>query len=224
MSRRTKLTMALLVAGLCVCVAGTMTAQAQDQWRLGMQAYSFNRFTFYEAVQKNKALGMRYIEAYPGQKLSADHGDAQFHHNMSPKLALEVKQMLKAQGVTLVNYGVVGLPNNEDECRKVFNFARAMGIEIEPLKYLWCQLRINFLGLSDRVTVRLGNLFETDLSDATVVVVYLLKETNQRLLPKLKAELKLGTRILSNTFTFPDIEPRKETDHVLLYQIGEEET
>jgi len=102
--------------------------------------------------------------------------------------------------------------------------ARAMGIEIEPLKYLWCQLRINFLGLSDRVTVRLGNLFETDLSDATVVVVYLLKETNQRLLPKLKAELKLGTRILSNTFTFPDIEPRKETDHVLLYQIGEEET
>ncbi len=129
MSRRTKLTMALLVAGFFVCVAGTMTAQAQDQWRLGMQAYSFNRFTFYEAVDKNKALGMRYIEAYPGQKLSADHGDAKFDHNMSPKLALEVKQMLKAKGVKLVNYGVVTLPNNEEECRKVFNFARAMGIE-----------------------------------------------------------------------------------------------
>ena len=129
MSKGTKLTMALLVAGFCVCLAGTMTAQAEDQWRLGMQAYSFNRFTFYEAVAKNKALGMQYIEAYPGQRLSADHGDAKFDHNMSPALALEVKQMLKAQGVKLVNYGVVGLPNNEDECRKVFNFARAMGIE-----------------------------------------------------------------------------------------------
>jgi len=121
--------MTLLVAGFCVCLAGTMTAQAQDQWRLGMQAYSFNRFTFYEAVDKNKALGMSYIEAYPGQKLSARHGEAKFDHNMAPALRLEVKQMLKAKGVELVNYGVVGLPNNEEECRKVFNFAKAMGIE-----------------------------------------------------------------------------------------------
>ena len=58
MNRGTKLTMAVLIAGFCVCVIGTMTAQAQDQWRLGMQAYSFNRFTFYQAVDKNVALGM----------------------------------------------------------------------------------------------------------------------------------------------------------------------
>ncbi|MCF7975286.1 MAG: DUF1080 domain-containing protein [Phycisphaerae bacterium] len=125
MSRGTKLVMALLF----VCAAGVTTVQAQDQWRLGMQAYSFNRFTFYEAVDKNVTLGMKYIEAYPGQTLSATHGDTKFDHNMSAELMLEVKQMLKARGVTLVNYGVVALPNNEGECRKVFNFARAMGIE-----------------------------------------------------------------------------------------------
>lgn len=129
MSKETKLGMALLVAGFFVCVAGAMNAQAAEPWRLGMQAYSFNRFTFYEAVEKNKALGMDYIEGYPGQKLSSDHGDAKFDHNMSASLRLEVKQMLKAKGVTLVNYGVVGLPNDEAECRKVFNFARDMGIE-----------------------------------------------------------------------------------------------
>jgi len=129
MSKGTKLSLALLVMGLVVCVAGATSAQAGEKWRLGMQAYSFNRFTFYEAVEKNKSLGMDYIEAYPGQKLSADHGDARFDHNMAPQLQLEVKQMLKAKGVTLVNYGVVGLPNNEEECRKVFNFARDMGIE-----------------------------------------------------------------------------------------------
>ena len=129
MSKETKLGMTLLVAGFLACVAGATSVQAAEPWRLGMQAYSFNRFTFYEAVEKNKALGMDYIEAYPGQKLSADHGDAKFDHNMSMPLRVEVKQMLKAKGVTLVNYGVVGLPNDEAECRKVFNFARDMGIE-----------------------------------------------------------------------------------------------
>ncbi|MHC4521154.1 MAG: hypothetical protein ACYTAS_21375, partial [Planctomycetota bacterium] len=95
MSKATKLRIALLVAGFCVCVAGVATAQAGEKWRLGMQAYSFNRFTFYEAVEKNKALGMRYIEAYPGQTLSANHGDVVFDHNMSEALRLEVSQMLK---------------------------------------------------------------------------------------------------------------------------------
>jgi sugar phosphate isomerase/epimerase len=110
-------------------LVGVAGAQAGEKWRLGMQAYSFNRFTFYEAVEKNKALGMSYIEAYPGQKLSDKHGDARFDHNMSPALQLEVSQMLKAQGIDLVNYGVVSLPNNEAECKKVFDFAKAMGIE-----------------------------------------------------------------------------------------------
>ena len=127
MKQGTKLT--IFIAGCLVCMACTTAIQAQDQWQLGMQAYSFNRFTFYEAVEKNAALGMRVIEGYPGQTLSDEHGDAKFDHNMPRALMLEVKQMLKARGVTLMNYGVVSLPNNEGECRKVFDFARAMGIE-----------------------------------------------------------------------------------------------
>jgi len=127
MNRRTKLTVALCVAGFCLCFAGQM--KAQEQWQLGMQAYSFNRFSFYEAVEKNKTLGMDVIEAYPGQRLSDQHGDAKFHHNMSSALRQEVQQLLKAKGVTLVNYGVVPLPNDEAACRKVFDFARAMGIK-----------------------------------------------------------------------------------------------
>ena len=41
-------------------------------WRLGCQAYSFNQFTFYEAIDKTASLGLHYIEAYPGQKLSQE--------------------------------------------------------------------------------------------------------------------------------------------------------
>ena len=38
-------------------------------WRLGCQAYSFNKYTFYEAIDKVQSLGLHYIEAYPGQKV-----------------------------------------------------------------------------------------------------------------------------------------------------------
>jgi len=99
-------------------------------WRLGCQAYSFNRFTFYEAVEKTASLGLGYIEAYPGQKLSRDNlPPGGFDHNMPEAVQAEVKKKLAAAGVRLVNYGVVGLPGDEAGCRKVFDFAKKMGIE-----------------------------------------------------------------------------------------------
>lgn len=98
-------------------------------WKLGCQAYTFNRFTFFEAIDKVAKLGLHYIEAYPGQKLSSETGDVIFDHNLSPELQQKVKDKLAQANVKLVNYGVVGLPNNEDECRKVFEFAKVMGIE-----------------------------------------------------------------------------------------------
>jgi|GEM_PF-587048 len=102
--------------------------QAVGKWRLGVQAYTFNRFTFCEAVAKTKSLGLKYIEAYPQQMVGDSHGNVRFR-DMDPALRQEVRQMLKDQGVTLVNYGLVPLPNDEAECRKAFDFARDMKIE-----------------------------------------------------------------------------------------------
>lgn len=101
-----------------------------DGWRLGIQAWTFNRFTLYEAIDKTASLGLDWIEAYPhGQRLSKEKPDIIFGHNMPAKMKQEVKQKLKDAGVKLVNYGVVGLPNDETKCRKVFEFAKEMGIE-----------------------------------------------------------------------------------------------
>jgi sugar phosphate isomerase/epimerase len=106
------------------------TIDAYDGWRLGVQAWTFNRFTFYEAIDKTASLGLDWIEAYPhGQKLSREKPDIVFGHEMPLELRYEVKQKLADAGVRLVNYGVVNLPNDEAECRKVFEFAREMGIE-----------------------------------------------------------------------------------------------
>lgn len=98
-------------------------------WRLACQAYSFNRFTFYEAVEKTASLGLRYIEAFPGQRLSAEKPDAKTDHTLTPENRTEMKKRLADAGVKLVNYGVVGLSKNEAESRKVFDFAKDMGIE-----------------------------------------------------------------------------------------------
>jgi len=131
MNNETKFIVAVLVAVCCSCwlPSACVADGGRENWKLGMQAYTFNRFTFYEAVDKTKALGLRYIEAYPGQRLSKEKPDARFDHNMSSEVKKEVMQKLREAGVKLINYGVVGLSNNEAECRKVFNFARDMGIE-----------------------------------------------------------------------------------------------
>jgi len=129
MKRRTKLSIGLLAFALCVCCLPKASLAAPEPWKLGMQAYSFNRFTFSEAVEKNRALGMDYIECYPGQTLSKENPDVKVGHDMSAKDRRAMKQMLRNAEVRLMNYGVVGLPNNEAECRKVFDFAKDMRIE-----------------------------------------------------------------------------------------------
>jgi len=144
MSQRCMIRLAVgLVSLSAVCMAGA-AAEPQAQigavvrgqgaaealgWRLGCQAYSFNRFTFYEAIDKVAALGLHYIEAYPGQRLSKEHPDIRFDHNLPGELQQQVLDKLSAAHVKLVNYGVVGLPNDEAECRRVFDFAARMGIE-----------------------------------------------------------------------------------------------
>lgn len=105
------------------------TTDAYDGWKLGVQAYTFNRFTFFEAIDKTASLGLEWIEAYPGQRLSKAHPDVKFSHNMAPEYREEVKRKLKDAGIKLINYGVVVLPNNEEQSRKVFEFAKEMGIE-----------------------------------------------------------------------------------------------
>jgi sugar phosphate isomerase/epimerase len=97
-------------------------------WRLACQAYSFNRYTFYEAVDKTASLGLKYIEAYPGQRISKDQ-PAVINENISPKDRKTVLQKLTDSGVKLVNFGVCDLSKNEGANRKVFEFAKAMGVE-----------------------------------------------------------------------------------------------
>ena len=79
---------------------------------------------------------------------------------------------------------------------KEFN-AKAVGIEIDPLRYFISTLMIRIIRVKDRVVVKRKNFFDEDLSSATIVFVYLVPKTLERLKPKFLKELKPGTRIVS---------------------------
>jgi len=113
----------------CAAKKDKKVCGGHDGWRLGMQAYSFRAFTLFEAVDKTASLGLKYIEAYPSQVLSKEHPEIEFSHDVPAQAKELLKQKLKDTGVTLVCYGVIELPNDEARCRRVFDFAKEMGIE-----------------------------------------------------------------------------------------------
>lgn len=87
--------------------------------------------------------------------------------------------------------------------------ARGVGLEIDPGLVAQSTERARRLGLSDRLTFRQQDLFEADLTPATVVTVYLSPDLNRRLRPKLLRELRPGARIVSHSFDMGDWAPTR---------------
>jgi len=95
---------------------------------IGCQAYTFNRFSVFEAIEKTAQCGGKVIEFYPGQKLSKEEPNVKWDHNASPETMQKVKDKLVAFKVKAVNYGVVGISKDEAEARKIFEFAKTLGL------------------------------------------------------------------------------------------------
>ena len=95
---------------------------------VGCQAFTFNRFSAFEAIEKTAEAGGKVIEFYPGQVFSKDAPNVKLDHNLSDADIDKLQAKLKAHGVKMVNYGVVGIPNNEADARKIFEFGKKMGL------------------------------------------------------------------------------------------------
>jgi precorrin-6B methylase 2 len=78
--------------------------------------------------------------------------------------------------------------------------ARAVGIDICEVRIKEATANLKTAGVGDRVRFLKADLFQTNISEATVVTMYLLPTLNVRLIPKLNKELKPGTRIVSHSF------------------------
>jgi sugar phosphate isomerase/epimerase len=95
---------------------------------LGCQAWTFRDFTVFEAIDKTAAAGGKIIELYPGQKLGPDKPGVAFDHNSPDDLISAVTARLQERGIRAVNYGVVGVSNDEPGARKLFSFAKKLGL------------------------------------------------------------------------------------------------
>ena len=101
--------------------------------------------------------------------------------------------------------------------------ARAIGIDIDPERIRESRHNADTAGVGNRVEFRQADLFETDLRKASVVTLYLLRELNIRLRPKLLEELRPGTRIVSHAFDMgewlPDSSLRANGNSVFYWEI-----
>ena len=90
--------------------------------------------------------------------------------------------------------------------------ARGVGYDINPERIEEATANAKEAGVQDRVRFVEGNLFDADIGEATVVVLYLLTSVNLELRPKLWQDLKPGTRVVSHLFDMGDWEPDKEVN------------
>jgi SAM-dependent methyltransferase len=87
--------------------------------------------------------------------------------------------------------------------------ARAVGVDIDPQRIEEARRNAHNAGVTGRVRFINGDLFNADIHEATVVTLYLLPRVNERLKPKLLAELQPGTRIVSHGFDMGDWTPER---------------
>lgn len=108
----------------------TPAVKAQEQlgWRLGMTAYTFHKYTLFEAIDKTRELGLPYIGGLSFQKVSQEipkNFDAQLSSNELKQIRLK----LDSSGIRLLTHYYAQIPGDEEGCRRVFEFGRKMGIE-----------------------------------------------------------------------------------------------
>jgi len=105
-----------LLAAATAGWAGQKEGKRKMEWKLGLQSYSLRTMPFDKAVATVKELGLTYLEAFPG--------------HLPVEKAAEAKKILDEHGIKLIAYGVVGMSNNEGAMRRLFDFAKTMGIEV----------------------------------------------------------------------------------------------
>jgi uncharacterized protein (TIGR03000 family) len=93
---------------------------------------------------------------------------------------------------------------------KQFHAKRGVGIDLDPERIREAKKKAKEAGVEDKIELREGNVFDVkDLSEASVVMLYMSNDLNVKLMPILKKQLKPGARIVSHRFTMGEWKPDK---------------
>jgi sugar phosphate isomerase/epimerase len=125
------LTASAIVLNIAAIAATVIPAEVRTNgFALGTQSYTFKEFTFEEACAKTAAAGLHTTELFPGQKISASLPDQKTGPGVSPEGLKAIKDILKKNNIQAVAIGVIGIPVEEEAARKVFSFAKELGIGV----------------------------------------------------------------------------------------------
>ncbi len=118
-----------------------------------------------------------------------------------------VEKMLDFAKVTPADFVIdLGSGDGRNVIAAAKRGARALGVEFNPDLVTFSQRKAAEAGVADRATFVEGDMFEADISKATVMSLFLLSDNLRKLTPKL-LDLRPGTRIVVNTFTIPEWDP-----------------
>jgi sugar phosphate isomerase/epimerase len=129
MRKLTLLTAAVVVGTCLLAQDAAKAASAADElgWQMAIHAYTFRKFSIFECIDKTAALGLKYMSLSGSVNLDGTHMATTTQ--ISDEQAAAIQKAVAAKGIKLVNIGVVKLPPEEAESRKVFEFAKKMGID-----------------------------------------------------------------------------------------------
>jgi sugar phosphate isomerase/epimerase len=128
--KKTLILAAAMLAGFnLIAVDAPKGSSGADKlgWQLAVHAYSFRKFTILEAIEKTAGLGLKHMSL--SGSVNLDKNNSVKTVELSDKDAQAIRKGAEAAGLKLVNIGVVQLPPDEAKSRKVFEFAKKMGID-----------------------------------------------------------------------------------------------
>ncbi len=126
MRKTTKLALIYFLFLVPFVTLGQERPESELGWTLSAHTYTFNRFTFAEALDKAASAGLQTVEAFNGQEIGGGI-EGKFTFQMDNDTRKAVQGLLKEKGIELVAFGVVR-GNTDEEWRQLFSFAKAMGI------------------------------------------------------------------------------------------------
>lgn len=138
------------LAGCLLAPAQTKTPAEQLGWRLGIQSYSFHKFSLVEALDKTHELGLKFIEVYPGHRLGGKWGDQTFGYAMDEQTRKEIKALAYSKGVKIIGTGVF-VAEQADEWEKMFQLAQQMDME-----FITCEPALTDWDLVERLSKEYG--------------------------------------------------------------------
>lgn len=109
----------------------TPAVRAQEKlgWRIGIEAYTFHKFTFFEAIEKTAELDLPYIGGLSFMQQVSKDIPKNLDQDLRDDELLKIRMKLESAGVRMPVYYAQTIPSDEAACRKLFEFGNKMGVE-----------------------------------------------------------------------------------------------